>query len=385
MLFGSRHARSSLLSAIFLCAASTAAPQLSPTLYFPSAAVETSQRAVLHNIVPSIVRTLAAMPPSRLPEELPRIDDLLIALQNHAAYFKVLTLEDTNDKAARMGRDAVAADIALLEAAVSARLSRLKPSESGRLRRYAYLAQTARRDAGHALAPAAQAYRAAVVNPGLHGLADAYDRLAAQINRPDGTASLDTATRRAALAAWSGEYDQSAPEAAALLGTIIMLENHDAVAAGFRNAADRKYQELGLNEALVAQMLASVMAQVPAYRRYQEVLAQHAARTLDVGQVLFTEIDPAATREAPRSLDQARGLIATALQSLGPDYGQRFAALLDPANGRLDLDGGAHRARAATSIAAYGAPTALYYNGFDGSCATSASSPTRAPMRFTAN
>jgi oligoendopeptidase F len=41
--------------------------------------------------------------------------------------------------------------------------------------------------------------------------------------------------------------------------------------------------------------------------------------------------------------------------------------LLDPANGRLDLTGGSHRAHTGTSITAYDAPVAFYFSGYDGS------------------
>lgn len=359
MLVSSRTIRHLLLATAVLCAAASAAPQLAPTLYFPSAAAEAAQRAELHAILPAVVQALAD-PRLDVPKALARTDGLLIALQDHAAYFKVKTLEDTGDQAAKAGRDAVAADMARLEAAVNARLSTLTAAQAASLGPYAYLAETAHRDAAHAPAPTAS-------GPALHGLADDYHRLVDTIERPAGGASLDTTTRRAALAAWSGAYDHAAPAAATLLAAIVSLENRDAAAAGYRNAADRKYQQLGLNDAMVSQMLAAVTAQAPAYRDYQEVLARHAAQTLGVDPVLSVEVDLAAAHEAPRSLDDARALIAAALQPLGPDYSRRFAALLDPANGRLDLDGGAHRARAATSIAAYRAPTALYYNGYDGS------------------
>jgi oligoendopeptidase F len=39
---------------------------------------------------------------------------------------------------------------------------------------------------------------------------------------------------------------------------------------------------------------------------------------------------------------------------------------LDSQNGRLDLSGGAHRARTGTSISAYDAPVAFYYEGYHG-------------------
>jgi oligoendopeptidase F len=76
-------------------------------------------------------------------------------------------------------------------------------------------------------------------------------------------------------------------------------------------------------------------------------------------------VDLASVQAPAIPLPDAKRLILPSLEPLGTDYTTRFAALLDPANGRLDLSGGAHRARAGTSIDAYDAPTALYYSGYD--------------------
>ncbi len=244
------------------------------------------------------------------------------------------------------------------------RLRRLSPIQTASLGRYVLLAQTAQREAAHALSVDAERYRGEVYAPVLNSLYDDYARIEGGLKRPKEATASDTPTRRRGLTAWDQAYDQAAPEEAALLGTIVDLENRDAIAQGYKNAADRKYQLRGLSDALVTTTLAAVQAEAPAYRHYQEVLAQHAAKVLGVSPVLSTEVDLAAAKAPAIPLPEAKRLILDALQPLGTDYTKRFAALLDPANGRLDLDGGAHRARTGTSID--GVPTALYYSGYDG-------------------
>ncbi len=344
--------------------ADLATAHLSPTLYFSSNAEESTSRAALHARAAPEVSAIASSNAESVTQELDRCEALLSALRKHEAFLKVRTLEDTLDQAAKKARAEVDTDQSVLEAAMDDRLRRLSPIQTASLGRYVLLAQTAQREAAHALSVDAERYRGEVYAPMLNSLYDDYARIEGGLKRPKEATASDTTTRRRGLTAWDQAYDQAAPEEAALLGTIVDLENRDAIAQGYKNAADRKYQLRGLSDALVTTTLAAVQAEAPAYRHYQEVLAQHAAKVLGVAPVLSTEVDLAAAKAPAIPLPEAKRLILDALQPLGTDYTKRFAALLDPANGRLDLDGGAHRARTGTSID--GVPTALYYSGYDG-------------------
>jgi oligoendopeptidase F len=344
-----------------------AAATISPTLYFSSAAAEAHNRAELHRQIEPMVKVLSIAPTGSLSGALDHAEALIAALQTHAAFLKVETLEDTQDQAAKSARDQVATDEGVLEAAMDSRLNKVPVSSVPSLGRYAFLASTAQREASHDLSPDAEHYRKAVIDPAEQNIADAYDRLDARLKSPTGISSQDTAVRRSAIQERDATYDLAAPEEATLLAEIVDLENRDAVAEGYRNAADRKYQELGLDDNIVSKTLAAVMAEAPAYQAYEKLLADHAATKLEISSVLSSEVELASAHATPIPLDEARQMILAALQPLGADYNGRFAQLLDPANGRLDLAGGAHRAHAGTSISAYGAPTALYYSGYDGS------------------
>ena len=340
---------------------------ISPTLYFRSDADESASRTALHAKVSPELMALTSTTVQSLPKELDRCESLIAALETHDAFLKIRTLEDTQDQPAKKARNEVETDQSVLKAAMDSRLRRLSPEEAASLGPYALLAKSAQRDAAHALSPDAERYSGAVVDPSLTNFSDAYDKIKTRLVTPKDASVADTTTRRKALATWNEAYDKAAPEVATLLGAIVELKNRDAVAQGYKNAADRKYQLRGLSDALVTQTLAAVQAEAPAYRHYQEVLAQHAARVLGVSPVLSSEVDLASTKAPAISLADAKTLILSGLQPLGTDYTNRFAALLAPANGRLDLAGGAHRANTGTSIHVYDAPTALYYSGYDGS------------------
>jgi oligoendopeptidase F len=341
--------------------------RLSRTLYFADSTAEATSRAALHARIDPLVRATATADSTSLLRQLEAVDQAFIALQRHSAYLKALTLEDTQDRGAASASAAVNADRGVLKAAMDARLRRASPTETAALGPYARLARELQTTAAGDLSPDAERYRATVLVPLESDIIDAYDRQIESLGTFRGVASPDLDTRRAALARRNAAFDAAAPVTASMLGTLIDLENRASVARGFRNAADRKYASLGLNDTLVDQTLAAVAAEAPAYRRYEQILAGHAEKRLGVTPVLSDEQNVGATPPVRLAFGQARQLILDALAPLGADYVRRFGLLLDPANGRLDLAGGAHRASTGTSIDAYDAPVALYYTGFNGS------------------
>ncbi len=340
---------------------------LSPTLYFPSATEELASRNELHARVAFHLKQLAASSAASLGEDLDMAEQTIIALQRHWAFLRVQSLEDTENQGAKAARIAVSTDINVLDAAMRSRLRHVPPDQIARLGRFSYLAKLAQQDAAHDFSLDAQRYRGAVTAPFEGSIADAYDRLINTVGGNKGIASTDLATRRASIASRNEAYEQIAPVTANLLANLIEIENRDAAAQGYANAADRKYSSLGLSTTLIDQTLSEVQAEAPVYRRYEQVLAEHAARKLGVPSILSAEQDFAYAPSPQISLNEGRQLILESFQPLGQDYIRRFGDLLDPANGRLDLTGGSHRAHTGTSISVYDAPVAFYFDGYDGS------------------
>jgi oligoendopeptidase F len=340
---------------------------ISPTLYFTGAAAELRDRQTLHAQVPALVQQVGACQAASLIKEMDKAWAAMSRLQRHAAYLKIQNLENTQEQALKDAYQGVATDQSLVETAIDARLQQVPAEQIASLESYAYLARDMRAHIRHMLAPDAEAYRESVTLPHEDSIADAYDRLIDSIPKVKDVASPDTAKRRDAIQQRNQAYDAAAPVTATLLATLIDTENRDAVAQHYANAAERKYDSLGLSAKVINGTLAAVAAQSGAYRQYQQMIAQHAARGLGVASILSSEQDLAAGQAPPIPLAQGRQLILEALAPLGPDYTRRFAQLLDPANGRLDLAGGMHRAHTGTSIDAYDGPTALYYSGYDGS------------------
>lgn len=373
-------------AAIFLCViatsaraqdASTQGYRLSPTLYFPDPATELSSRATAHASVQPLVNALSAATsganPAALVRQLRTADQTLIALQRHAAYLRVATLENTQDQVAKAASASVDADQSVLQAAVEKRLLQVPPNQIASLGPYSKLARDVQTSRAHESSPDVERYRGTVVDPLEQSIADAYDMQIDSIgsNTRDADArdiiSPDLATRRAALARRNAAFDDAAPVTATFLATLIELGNRDAVAQGFHNAAERKYVSLGLSDTLVTQTLGAVLEAAPAYRRYEQVIAEHAAKRLGVPSIVSAELDLGSAQPERIPISQGSKLILDAFKPLGADYTRRFAALLDSSSGRLDLSGGAHRASAGTSISVYDAPVALYFTGYTGS------------------
>jgi oligoendopeptidase F len=343
------------------------AAHLSPTLYFPSATEELTSRNALHTSAVLLDKALESSSSALLVKNLDNANETIIALQRHWAYLRVQSLENTEDQSAKAARIAVSTDIDVLDAAMRSRLRQVPPDQIARLGRFTYLAKLAQQDAAHDFSPDAQRYRGAVTAPFEGSISDAYDRLIDTVGSNKAITSSDLATRRAAIASRNEAYDKIAPVTANLLINLIEIENRDAAAQGYANAADRKYSSLGLSTTLIGQTLSEVQAEAPVYRRYEQVLAEHAARKLGIPSILSAEQDFAYEPSPQISLNEGRQLILESFQPLGQNYIQRFGDLLDPANGRLDLTGGNHRAHTGTSITAYDAPVAFYFSGYDGS------------------
>jgi oligoendopeptidase F len=342
--------------------------RLSPTLYFPDSLAERSSRAALHSGIDSLVRAIANADEGGLLRQLRVADQTVVALQRHAGYFKVRTLENSADRQAKDTYASIVADLSVIRSAITTRLKRLPPSRIASLGAHARLASDVQ-SGSHGLTPEADQYRAAVTLPAQQAIDDAYNALMAALPRIRIAASADVATRREGFARRTAVFDSVAPITATLLATLIDLQNRDAAAYGFRNAAVRKYASLGLTDTLVDQTLAAVAAEAPAYRRYQQILAEHAAKRLGIAPVLAAEVNLGLAPAAPIAFDQGRTIILDALAPLGADYVRRFAALLDPANGRLDLAGGLNRVNTGTSIVVYDAPVALYVSSYTGTLA----------------
>jgi oligoendopeptidase F len=156
--------------------------------------------------------------------------------------------------------------------------------------------------------------------------------------------------------------------------TLIELVGQETALAklyGYESAPAWKYAEhLGLSAAAVRDLLEQMEQSGQVLKDYQAVRARQVAAV--TGRPIVHSQDMALSSGfTPQPLDIAtvRATILKALAPLGPDYVGQFGWLMDPANGAIDLSGGAHRYHGGFSQGFPGVPVMLYVGGFDGSFA----------------
>jgi len=119
----------------------------------------------------------------------------------------------------------------------------------------------------------------------------------------------------------------------------------------FDDAASEAYFNSYWTKAEVDTLLKQIAQKADLYKRYQRLRADYSRRI----------------SQPPRfTINQASEIIRNALSPLGSDYGRELAALLDAANGRMDIVPGEHRKRGGFSQGFIGTDSVFYSFGFAG-------------------
>ena len=128
-----------------------------------------------------------------------------------------------------------------------------------------------------------------------------------------------------------------------------LARNGNAIAQlqGAKDAATAAYARSGLTKSAVARILDGIAAHADLYKRYLAI------KTAPAGPPAFT-------------FDDARRIILASAVPAGPAYRRELEALLDPANGRIDLGPGERRMRGGFSKGFAGFPSVFYMQKFDG-------------------
>jgi oligoendopeptidase F len=124
----------------------------------------------------------------------------------------------------------------------------------------------------------------------------------------------------------------------------------------YPDAASEIYFNSYWSKAEVDDLLEQIAQKADLFKRYQRMRAAYVKSAKD------TPFTP------PRySIDEASEIIRNAITPLGAEYGRELAALLDPANGRMDIVPGEHRKRGGFSQGFIGTDSVFYSAGFAGS------------------
>jgi len=159
----------------------------------------------------------------------------------------------------------------------------------------------------------------------------------------------DRSVREKAFRGYYGELAKISDVAGFALLREMRALNSEAKRRGFPTYYHQSLFENYLSREEMDTLYAQIEAKAPLYRDYQEFRRHRIAAALGLKEAEIWDYDmPAGNHPQPRYTAQegvALGLEALAV--LGPHYRAELAALLDPANGRMDIGGGPNRGQGA--------------------------------------
>src|SRR5437588_789144 len=137
----------------------------------------------------------------------------------------------------------------------------------------------------------------------------------------------------------------------------------------FADAASEVYFDNYWTKVEVDDLVEQLAQKADLYKRYQRIRADYIKKLTGYKEVNLWDMSVRAPGlQRPRyTIDQASQIIRDALAPLGAEFGQELAALLDPANGRMDIVPGEHRKRGGFSKGFMGSDSVFYSGGFSGS------------------
>lgn len=166
-------------------------------------------------------------------------------------------------------------------------------------------------------------------------------------------ASPDSALREQGASRLAAGYAQSRDLFAFTLLQTVAAQNTLARSHGYADRPAQAYDARHLTTDEVRALIAAVRARGAIFQRYETALARSRS-------VLRGTPPPRLTQQ--QTADALRG----ALEPLGPEYARELDALLDPANGRLELGPGEHRQAGGFSFVLPGGTHGVYLDGFEG-------------------
>ena len=351
---------------------------------YPTPEAEASSRSRLTTRLKALeaARASAGTSAASLLEALVLMDSAAAEAKRHSTYLYLRTQTNTLDRASAEAQSAIDAQATSAARAFRTTLQRIDPrrleqfiKDRPALEAYRFVLTSARRYAAHTVEASGEQILSRVAPLASDWPLELYDRAMARIDFgtvPTAGGSLDVYRQRGAIAAspdtavrnagnrllWAGFNSQRDLFAMAVVGNV-RSRNALAKERHFDDASAESYYRAYLTTDDVRTLIARIRSRAELSKRYQRILATHA-------QWARAQPRRAPTTRVGISVDSASRLIAMAFASLGPDVEREVIALLDPKNGRLDVNGGLHRAGGGASFGASVVESGVYLSVFEG-------------------
>ena len=358
--------------------------------FYPSADAETEDRTQTYARLKELRQLTGKVgaTPENLLHALRLNETVTSRFNRHIIYRQLLFAVNTNDAASRQQSTTLQADldagVAFVRpeiAAISDNTLRSFIARRHELAAYAFVIERMRRNREHMLTAKEEAILARAVVRANDWPAQLYRQAASRATagtvdvagKPTSIAALanhpDAAVREAAWKKRSAGYDAQRDLFALALVQLAAGRNEVATQHGFRNAAEEVHADLFLDSRDVAALYQRILARGELNRRYQRAIGANIMKTTGVPSLAVWNqgLSDPNTKGARFPIDEATRLMDGALTAFGPEVRSAMNAILDPANGRLDIAAGPGRAPGAF---AWGVPglmtTFVYQSGYSG-------------------
>jgi oligoendopeptidase F len=177
----------------------------------------------------------------------------------------------------------------------------------------------------------------------------------------------DSAVREQGFKHLYAGLEKSRDLVAFTLNHIAAAGNAKAALHHYGDAAEESYASSFLTKAEVRALLDRIASARDVYREIQEGKARELKGLLQLPEVHVWDLGAPLPGATPQFLmPQAREVLLKAVHPLGDEYARQMAALLDPANGRLDVGEGSSRKSGGFSLGFPSFPSVFFAGQFQG-------------------
>jgi oligoendopeptidase F len=339
--------------------------------FFATPALEQSDRANLYAALKELekLKNQVASSAHNLERALQLNDSVQVQFHRHYSYLYLRNAVDTSDETSLAESSALDSEVSKHTAFLFQELIQIDDrtlntflAKEPRLKAYLPAINAMRRYQPYTLSLREEELLSAT-SPNNDWQYDLYEKLRARTRSTGDQKSREEAFKKS-FASLAAERDLFAFALMRLASSRTRL----AKLRHFPDAPSEAYFSSYWTKAEVDALVEQIAQKADLYKRYQRLRADH-IKQLGYKEVNLWDLSvrPPGTRPPRYTIDQANQIIRDALSPLGAEYGQTLAALLDPANGRMDIVPGEHRKRGGFSQGFIGTDSVFYTGGYAGS------------------
>ena len=297
-------------------------------------------------------------------------DRVQVQFNKHYAYLYLRHAVNTQDEASLRDASQLDADVSARTAFLRQEVMQISDRQFAAfvaqrpyLKRYLFAIESARRYRAHTLSLKEEELLSATA-PNNEWQYDLYETL----RERSSTAAVNENTEEAFKRTYASRFALRDLYAFTLM-RLARTRTRLARLRHFDDAASEVYFNSYWTKRDVDQLIEQVAAHADLYKHYQQIRAAHIGKLAGLQSVNIWDLSrtlPA--RKPPQfTIDRASEVIREAMKPLGPEYGNELTALLDPANGRMDIVPGPSRKRGGFSKGFIGTDSVFFSYGFRGS------------------